>query len=552
MTKPASKQHIVDLANILRKNAISRIIICPGSRNAPLIQVFERDSYFSCYSIVDERSAGYVALGMAKQAGEAVAVVTTSGTAALNLAPAVAEAFHQKIPLVVLTADRPEEWPPQFGNQRINQDDIFLKNSKSSYSLPPEIVSSEELKKVGMNISRIIHSAKTTPKGPVHINVPLHEPLYDVLPGLFVPEMKENPKLVKENDYNVEDTDLEEIYDSLLSEERVLIVAGMQTYSSKEKDLLEALAARFQVTILAENLANLSPESCISSPERVLGSLDENFKELLQPELVVTFGGQVVSKKCRLFIQNLKDIPVRSLDRVPTRIFEDLLRTPNGDPGNSNRYLSLWKTFEASSQKRAESFFENADFCNLTACSRILDITPSGYHVHFGNSGTIRYSQLKNSRPDLVYYANRGTSGIDGSLSTAVGSAMVSEAQHLIILGDLSFVYDSNALWNAEFPQNLKIIVLNDQGGGIFRLLDGPDRMSFFDKFSVTSHPVSLKSLSEAFGIQYLQAKNYHELNNQLENLFFNIPGHVLLEVDTSQCENSSIFKMFYKSIHNQ
>ncbi|MCA1747066.1 MAG: hypothetical protein LC655_05165, partial [Bacteroidales bacterium] len=130
MTKIPFKQHIADLALLLKRHGVRHVVICPGSRNAPLIQVFQRDPDFSCRSIVDERSAGYVALGIARQTGQAVAVVTTSGTAALNLAPAVAEAFYLQLPLVILTADRPPEWPPQFGNQRINQVEIYRPNAK--------------------------------------------------------------------------------------------------------------------------------------------------------------------------------------------------------------------------------------------------------------------------------------------------------------------------------------------------------------------------------------------------------------------------------------
>ena len=153
-----------------------------------------------------------------------------------------------------------------------------------------------------------------------------------------------------------------------------------------------------------------------------------------------------------------------------------------------------------------------------------------------------------NCRSDLSYYANRGTSGIDGSLSSAVGAAMVSEKLHVLVLGDLSFVYDSNGLWNKDFPDNLKIVVINDGGGGIFRLLDGPDRMDFFEEFSVTHHPVSLELLSLSFGRRFQRVHHLEDLDTWTRILLQ--PGSALsvLEVDTSGSENSRIFKDFFNT----
>ncbi|MCA1747214.1 MAG: 2-succinyl-5-enolpyruvyl-6-hydroxy-3-cyclohexene-1-carboxylic-acid synthase, partial [Bacteroidales bacterium] len=197
-------------------------------------------------------------------------------------------------------------------------------------------------------------------------------------------------------------------------------------------------------------------------------------------------------------------------------------------------------------------FFTTAPFSNLTATTAILGQAPPTTTVHLGNSGTIRYSQLSATRNDLTYYSNRGTSGIDGSLSAAVGAAMVSPGPHLAILGDLSFVYDSNALWNKNFPKNLKIIVLNDQGGGIFRLLDGPSRMSFFEEFSVAHHPVDLQHLAEAFGLKHLFVGDMIALKTALATLFSGDTGPALLEVHTAKSENSAIFKQFFKSLQNR
>jgi 2-succinyl-5-enolpyruvyl-6-hydroxy-3-cyclohexene-1-carboxylate synthase len=195
----------------------------------------------------------------------------------------------------------------------------------------------------------------------------------------------------------------------------------------------------------------------------------------------------------------------------------------------------------------AAAYLQQAPFGNLTAVGRILHAAPPQTVIHLGNSSTIRNSQLLPARADLEYCSNRGTSGIDGSLSSAVGAALVSDRQHLLLIGDLSFVYDSNALWNSAFPENLKVVVLNDGGGGIFRLLDGPGEMDFFEKFSVTHHPVSLELLCGSFGRRYGRASSFPELDRQLENLLASATGLSVLEVDTTACENSRIFKELFR-----
>lgn len=552
MTKTPFKQHIANLAYILKIQDIQNIVICPGSRNAPLIQVFERDPFFSCYSIVDERSAGYIALGMSKQLGKSVVVVTTSGTAALNLAPAVAEAFYQQIPIIVLTADRPAEWPPQFGNQRINQEEIFRQNSKHFFNFPVESAHKDEWIEACGSIYNYMESASKEKKGPVHFNIPLNDHLYERVTDKptcnFTPD-----QLIgrKQELVSITEKEIERILDALQKQKKVLIICGMKQYAAEVKEILTELHQKFQVSVLAENISNLNSAGFINCPELVLGSVHNKDKLLLEPDLVIMFGGQVVSKQSRLFIQGLINTPVIVSDSFPVHSFRELLRSVKIS-SRENLYSEKWNTFLQNAVGRANAFIKNADFCNLTSVIKILEITPRNSHIHLGNSGTIRYTQLQAARSDLSFYSNRGTSGIDGSLSTAVGAAMVSSELHLMIMGDLSFVYDSNALWNREFPENLKIIVINDQGGGIFRLLDGPDKMSFFEKFSVAAHPVSLKLLAESFGLIHSKAADYKELETQLEVLFSADSKLQLLEVDTSKSENSSIFKQFFKSIQHQ
>ena len=654
MTKSPFKQHIADLALLLKRHGVRHAVICPGSRNAPLIQVFQRDPDFSCHSIVDERSAGYLSLGIARQSGEPVAVVTTSGTAALNLAPAVAEAYYQQIPLVILTADRPPEWPPQFGNQRINQAEIYRPNVKGFLNLADEPADKVESEKLLREVSELIGSGLTGTRGPVHINITLNEPLYETIGAAsetarllpiteVLPETERSLKITGA----LSETEAGIISSCLTSQKKVLLIAGMNAYSTEEKQLLCSLAEQYQVVVIAENITNLnsgppssataqepgtnSPEALndpagnrfISVPELLLASAGKEELNDLTPDLVVIFGLQVVSKRTRLFVQRLVNVPVISSNRLPVTLFRELLqgeklhtqkplsakissaktvrqnpsaskssfseissspqaiKEPShddspaakistsgkgtGEPSDNNpaatrvqnlsatnHLLTAWKKQEATAMHRAATFLTTAGFSNLTATAAILSQVPPSTTLHLGNSGAIRYSQLAPTRNDLTYYSNRGTSGIDGSLSAAVGAAMVSSGPHLAILGDLSFVYDSNAMWNKDFPKNLKIIVLNDQGGGIFRLLDGPSRMPFFGEFSVTGHPVNLQHLAEAFGLKHLCVSDMPGLKTALATLFSEGAGPAVLEVNTTKSENSAIFKQFFKSLQNE
>jgi 2-succinyl-5-enolpyruvyl-6-hydroxy-3-cyclohexene-1-carboxylate synthase len=623
MTKLPFKQYIADLAELLKQLGVQYVIICPGSRNAPMIQVFQREPQFICFSIVDERSAGYVALGMATETRRPVVVITTSGTAVLNLAPAVAEAYNQHIPLIVLTGDRPAENPPQFTNQRINQTNVFGPNANGFYEFPPDFQDKAHLEEVMHEAAGVIRSGCVDRQGPIHLNLLLHEPLYleiprkvltspDILNDAPSPpgsgsDIRADAPTLPGSGFNT--TEIALIRDHLSAQKKVLILAGMAFYDASARETLEALTNGFQVAVVAENIANLHGPAMISAPELVLSAATKKELQELRPDLVIAMGGPVVSKRTRLFVQGLESVPVVLLNGTPERsmpgirdltaddengvdlarsgIREDFSGTDGensttntgragtkGDRGGSenghsetkdqragtegmragteNSYGKLWKDLEKQAADKAEAFLGTAAFSNITAISKILKKVPANTTVHLGNSGTIRYAQLEPARHDLKFQSNRGTSGIDGSLSTAVGATIVSEDPHLAILGDLSFMYDSNALWNRNFPSNLKIIVLNDKGGGIFRLLDGPDQMPFFEEFSVAGHPVALEHIAKAFGMNFLYANNDYTLEKSLDTLFATGSENALLEVDTSGSENSGIFKQFYKSIQHQ
>lgn len=537
-------QHIAELGPLLEKLEIRHVIIAPGSRNAPLIQLFTSGESFQCYSVVDERSAGYVALGMARQLQAPVAVLTTSGTAVMNLAPAVAEAFYQQVPMILLTADRPLEEISQFNNQVIDQMAPFYNHSKGFFEFPMEPRSEEELQKALKAAGQLIFTATEKPVGPVHINIPLEEPLYEKLPKPLLAEMDHDTEARFPNQHSPAVAHYSD-------GEKILMLAGMGDYDEEIQSRLKNLTTSLQIVVVAENIANLQGDQFIANPELILaGASGEEYRKL-KPELLMVFGGQVVSKRLKQFVLQLIKEETRIVQADPLSLIEELERHEvTNERDYSNEYLVTWKMIETREKEKAERFLSESPYCNLTAIYLALSSLPEQAVVHLGNSATIRYSQFMSVRQDLRYYSNRGTSGIDGCVSTAVGAALVSNRLHVLLLGDLSFVYDSNALWNQKFPKNLKIIVFNDGGGGIFRLLEGPDRMNFFEEFSVTHHPVSIELLSQSFGRSYQRVCNKEELLDRMSVLYQPESTLSIMEVDTANSENSRIFREFFKQNH--
>ena len=529
-------QHIAELGPLLLSLGVKHVIIAPGSRNAPLIQLFTSSEHFHCHSIVDERSAAYVALGMARQTDAPVVLVTTSGTAVLNLSPALAEAYEQHLPLLVLTADRPREPISNFNNQVFDQRAPYFNFSKGFLDFPAGIREKEDLEKYLRSAGSLFQEALAEPPGPVHLNLTLTEPLYEDLPrAMLSPDAFAMP--VRDPSSRAYPR-----YDLPGTGGKIMVLAGMGKGDRALKEALEQVPA----VVVAENISNLISDTFISVPELVLAGASAEEKKALMPVMVITFGRQVVSKRLKLFLQSRAELEVMELQENgvnPGAFFRQWQESASAE----SSFRDLWMQREERARGLAEQYLGKARFGNLIAVHRILEALPSHTVVHLGNSASIRLSQLVPARPDLQYQSNRGVSGIDGSLSTAVGAAMVSEQEHVLILGDLRFVYDSNGLWNKDFPPNLKIVVLNDGGGGIFRLLEGPDRMDFFEEFSVTHHPVSLELLSAAFGRRFSRAASLEELEQLLPALCSPDHGLSVLEIDSTGSDNRQIFRDMFK-----
>lgn len=510
------KSGILHLAQLMLRRNIRHVVISPGSRNAPLVAVFGNEKAFETFTVVDERSAAFFALGMAQQLNNAVALVCTSGTAVLNYAPAVAEAYYQRIPLVVITADRPAEWIDQGDGQTIHQLNIFGPHVRKSVNLPQTISKPDDLWYNDRLISEALNAALEPVHGPVHINVPLGEPLYGF-------SMQDNLKIHDISDVEVfrvpakaQLTKLKTVWENA---PRKMILAGQMSPDIKIKDCLNKLAQRPDVVVLTETTSNCFNSGYTECIDRSLAVMQEASD--YYPDLLITFGGPVVSKRIKAFLRKAAPAVHWNVDLADSRMdtYQSLTHAIAVSPADflpllelfpvvSSHYSAKWSELNARGKQLHETFLSQASWSDLKIFELIIKTLPSDYLVQLGNSTPVRYAQLFDSGWAVRFDSNRGTSGIDGSLSTAVGAALASKKPTLLITGDLSFFYDSNGMWNKHLPANLKIIVINNRGGGIFRFIEGPDQSGLLQDFFEARHQDSAVNLASAFGLSCFNAED--------------------------------------------
>lgn len=567
-----------------KEHRISNIVISPGSRNAPLTISFTEDPFFSCYSIVDERCAAFFALGMAQNIGNPVAVVCTSGSALLNYYPAVAEAFYSEIPLVVISADRPPYKIDVGDGQTIRQDKVFDRHIGYSANLRqdlthaterilryrPEWLMNKDLEKAQKEvqttneneINRALRTARTHML-PVHLNFPFEEPLYGFteLPSLGS-ETSSIPKGERET------IALERYAKIWNGARRKLVLVGVNPPNAVSGSCLEELANDASVLVLTETTSNLHHPNFFNSidslvaPIELMPDKDERF-EALRPEILLTFGGLIVSKKIKAFLrqygpQHHWHIGERRANdtfycldaHLKTSINTVLSAFYVGDKKSIySNYFGRWNAVKSSYLRKQQQYLQQIPFTDFTVFNTVLDRIPSDYQLHLANSSTIRYAQLFNMKPSISVFCNRGTSGIDGSTSTAVGASIYNRTPTLLITGDLSFFYDSNALWNDYIRKDFRIIVINNNGGGIFRILPGREDSDNFQRFFETTHKLDAASLCNMYGIDYFNANDDSTLTSALSGFFDSSDSPKLLEVHTPRLLNDKILMNYFHFI---
>ncbi len=560
MSNTLSDKKVVNvLAGLFKAHGITDIVISPGSRNAPLILTFAGDKNFNCLTIVDERSAGFFALGMARQMNRPVALVCTSGSALLNYAPAIAEAFYRHIPLIVVSADRPPELIDQGDGQTIRQVGALDNHLNYSCSLLSDIHDEKELWYVNRLINEAIINCSIDKKGPVHLNIPLGEPLYGKSGTKekvrLVDFMKPQKKLSAKQ--------LNILVDIWNSSSNILIVIGESNGSKKIMGLLSRIAESKQAVVLTETQTNVYGENIFTCIDRVISTVTEDEVALFQPDLLISTEGAVVSKMIKTFLRNnppkyhwqvseyapLMDTYMQMTHSIPLQ-FEVLL---DGllplIAEKKPRYFELWRYRFERSEKYHTEYLKEISWSDLKVFELLKNQLPKHYDIHWGNSTVVRYVQLFEEFHRFTSYSNRGTSGIDGSVSTAAGACYASQSATLLVTGDLSFMYDSNGLWNKYLSSKLKVIVINNGGGGIFRFIPGPSETGYLEDYFEAGHSKSIEPLAEMYGLDYFCATNEDDLIKLLPQFFSESEKPVILEVITPKIENAKTLRSYFKRL---
>lgn len=538
---------------------IKHIVISPGSRNAPLTIGFTANDFFECYSIIDERSAGFFALGIAQQLQQPVALVCTSGSALVNYYPAVVEAFYSRIPLVVISADRPDHLINIGDGQTITQPHIFASHILYEANLK-EVIKKSFIKSFKDNDSLITKALKFayTAKGPVHINAPFSDPLYETV-EILKADFDVNLSCTIEPSVSLPKSLIKKWHSS----KKKMILVGVNTPESIKQSYLDLIGEDPSIVVLTETTSNLHQSNFFSSIDQLITPLDATDFEALQPEILLTFGGMVVSKKIKTFLRSYAPKlhwhidPVQANDtffcltkhyKCSVNNFLKQLVSTNGSPVES-QYFKTWNQVKNRRLQKHNAYVKSIPFSDFKAFDNILKHIPSSSMVQSSNSSTIRYLQLFDLNPSLTIFCNRGTCGIDGSTSTAVGASCVSEKPTVFITGDLSFFYDSNALWNNYIPSSFRIIIINNRGGGIFRILPGNKNSENFSTFFETNHTLTAKSISEHFMFDYASASSYDELNAQWDDFYAISQRPKILEIFTPSSENDRILLSYFDFI---
>ncbi len=539
----------MDLAEICAQHGVRHVLISPGSRNAPLALSFSRHPEITTKMVSDERSAGYIGLGMAQGLKEPIVLLCTSGTAALNYGPAIAEAFYQKVPLLIFTADRPPEWIDQNDGQSIRQRNLFQNHVKHSYGLPVSLQHPDEVWQLHRTINQAINTCISDQAGPVHINAPFREPFY---PRSGQPwEYRKDVSLVniQHSKSELETSDWGKLVKQWSEATNILVVGGQYPKSEALISALEALQQHCKVPILGDITSNLHRgKGVIKHVELILGQ-DDAFLDSLKPDLLLTFGGAHISKNLKRFLRRhspdqhwhvqesgYPPDTFKSLSAVipmdPAEFIQQL--TARTSPSDDEKWSQTWKDQEASVTSWIDEFLRKQDFNELAAVQQVLDICPEA-HLHLSNSSPVRWSDLIGGKSQITEISsNRGTSGIDGCTSSALGHALVNQRLNLLITGDMAFFYDRNAFWHQLSVPNLKIVLLNNHGGGIFRLIDGPKDQPELERLFVTQQSLSAKNTCKDFNIKYLYCNHRNELKTRLTELFEPNDHISLLEIEFS------------------
>lgn len=560
-------QPIYDIAELCARKGVTQAVLCPGSRCAPLTLAFARHPAIATRTFGDERSAGFVALGIAQQKKAPAILVCTSGSAAYNFAPAVAEAWFSETPLVVFTADRPAEWVGQHDGQTIHQPGIFGRHVKQSFQLPADYQHPDSAWAVNRIVNEAINLSFQEPKGPVHINAPFREPLYPAAGEAIAFSAEVRVMDEFSSTFTLTEEQKKVIAAEWSQYHNILIVTGQQEYDRLLTDTLRNFFKQHNVPIVGDITSNLhGVEKLVRHADTFLGHATEDVRKTLQPDLLITFGKSVLSKQLKLYLR--KHAPgahwhlqpsgmaadaFQSITRVfnanPVDFFLYLSALPQGatfETQKQNNFNKFWEVEERRALRTLEDFFPQPEFGELELVREVLQALPEGSNLHLANSMSVRYANfigLTAKQKSIQVFANRGTSGIDGCTSTAAGHTLSNDRPNVLITGDMAFFYDRNAFWHNYPLPNLRVVLLNNHGGVIFKMIDGPGDLPETAEYFVTRQKLNARKLCEEHGISHLALDSKRKLRNLLKD-FLEFDGQTkILELETDTSVNKNLYE---------
>jgi 2-succinyl-5-enolpyruvyl-6-hydroxy-3-cyclohexene-1-carboxylate synthase len=532
---------------------IDTVVISPGSRNAPLTVGFSNHPKIEALSVVDERCAAFFALGIAQQTQKSVAILCTSGSALLNYYPAIAEAFYSDIPLVIISADRPKQLIDIGDGQTIRQENVFENHILFSANL----IENEKFKTRNSQLIGKALQIAVSQKGPVHINVPFDEPLYETVPKLEEFHFP-NRSMSSLDNANINYEELSKIWNAA---EKKIIVVGVNYPDDALHQLMDLYADDDSVLLFTETTSNLHHNKAINAIDQLIFSLDELQSKDLQPDILITFGGMIISKRIKQFLRKYAPKHHWNIDeKKATNTFFCLSEFIQTKPVNfftifnkvitkkESDYQPKWLKFRDKRREKHSAYLAATVHSDFKVFEQVLESVPDNCQLQVSNSAIIRYAQLFELNKTLKVFCNRGTSGIDGSTSTAIGAAHASKNQTVFITGDLSFFYDSNGLWNKNIKADFRIILINNSGGGIFKIIPGPattNALAFFE----TPHCLTAEHLCKMHNFEYIQAHSTRTVREQLEDFYTESEKPKILEIFTPSAVNDNILKQYFKQI---
>ena len=559
----SNKENVNILTSLLLEYGVSDAVVCPGSRNAPIVHNLSVCEAIRCRPVTDERSAAFYALGLAIATRRPTVVCVTSGSALLNVMPAVAEAAYQHVPLVVISADRPQQWIDQLDGQTIPQSDALGRFVRKAVQLP-EPHNDEERWLCRRLVNEAMHLATCRQGAPVHINVPISEPLFEF-------DTEQLPQLSRFNYIKraaIKDASMD-MPDAFHKAKRPMIVIGQLAHGTISHETIRSLSEKY--VVMSEPLSNPSYMTIhfdeairyIVSDNSSIND-DEDDKTAYYPDYVIYVGDTLVSKPARRFLRNAKapsclitpdaaDIhdPLMTLTDIvecDSDSINALLASLCDAPDNDERcrFHDRWQSFLDAYAAHADAYApEYSQMATVKYFEEQLADLDIDICVHYANSSAVRLACIYAQH---YVWCNRGVNGIEGSLSTAAGFSLATHDMTVCVIGDLSFFYDQNALWNSNLRGNLRIILLNNRGGGIFRQLPGLSDSPAADDLVMASHENTAQGICTQNDIGYLSAKNMDEMQIGIVTLLTRESERpMLLEVFTDSNDDVKALEKYFK-----